>query len=94
MGRELSDESPSEGAREPLWDALLEGPRLLLGLSARGEKVPRPQGPSWASLSSAVDSEAAFAWLERAPGVEAAEEEAGSGFGSIETSGEDSGLAM
>lgn len=96
MGRELSDELPSDGAREPLCDALLERRRLLVGLSARGEKVPWPQGPSWASLSRAVDSEeATLVWLERAPGVDEEEEEeiAGSAWEPVKTSGEDSGLA-
>jgi hypothetical protein len=67
----------------------------LVGLSARGEKVPWPQGPSWASLSRAVDSEeAALAWLERAAGVDEEEEEiAGSAWESVKTSGEESGLA-
>lgn len=88
---------PSDGAREPLCDALLERIKLLVGLSARGEKVPWPQGPSWASLSRAVDSEeAALAWLERAAGVDEEEEEeeiAGSAWEPVKTSGEDSGLA-
>lgn len=65
MGRELSDEAPGEGARDPLAGR----PKLAVGLAGHGEKVPWSQGPSWAwsryraSLSRAVVSEGSLAWL-------------------------------
>lgn len=63
IGRELSEEAPGEGAREPFWEGLMGWPKLVVGLAGQGEKVPWSQGPSWtwsrsrASLSRPVVSE-------------------------------------
>lgn len=66
IGSELSEEAPGEGAREPFREALRERLKPLVGLEGCGEKVPWPQGPSWAcsrsraSRSRAVVSEGAL----------------------------------
>lgn len=97
MGRELSDEAPGEGAREPFRDALAERLKPLVGLDGCGEKVPWLQGPSWAcsrpraSRSRAVVSEGALEWPGRRGGEGSREAEAPGTSGEDELAGEPEG---
>jgi hypothetical protein len=104
MGRELSEEAPGDGAREPFRDALTERLKPLVGLEGCGEKVPWPHGPSWAcsrsraSRSRAVVSEGALEWAGRlgGEGSRGVEPPGTSGEGEFEEGleGKESGLAL